>query len=112
MTEEENIEFTSKRRDAIQRENTGAKEVGSTLANVREREKEREREGERERGGFHLIITRSLFLSLSLSLSLSQLARQLQTDEPSEEVKDARDDDKLPLEIRMQGAMAMLSVDR
>jgi hypothetical protein len=36
------------------------------------------------------------------------LARQLQKDGIGNETMDEREDDKLPLEIRMQGAMAML----
>lgn len=35
LTEEEKIAFISKRRAAQERENTGAREAGSTLANVR-----------------------------------------------------------------------------
>ena len=43
---------------------------------------------------------------------LLQLARQLQKDFPGDQLKDERESDKLPLDVRIQGATAMLAKTR
>jgi hypothetical protein len=101
MTEEEKTAFISKRRAAKDRENTGAREAGSTLAGVRP-----------TRTGSGTAVCHKWCFKTFFACVPLQLARQLQAEVPSDEVVDGRENDKLPLDIRMQGAMAMLAKTR
>ena len=120
MTEEEKAEFISKRRESKARENTGAKEAGSTLATVysdaHPRTPQPSPSNTHARARASIVITVVIVHCLpplpARCFMLPQLARQLQKDGPSDQLKDERESDKLPLDVRMQGATAMLAKTR